>query len=261
MRNLIFVAFVEPVFEGQVFPRSDWPLHITLVRFDVEGPAGADAPAGHSDDIAGLVAELAGPCPPVAFALHVAGSTLFTPPANSGGHASSAHAPDAGHCVQGVSSTTRGRHGSHGPFDHVVATNRAARRQSDRHPCPAHTGQRSSRTHPNVPAGHADGPAHPHSGNPGWIRALFDGVHGRPVSEASLVPALTDGCLTAAIIHGNRGPFRLGARRDSTSGRGMAPGMVNYGLHYDAGRLTRVSSRQAGHDRRERSAGRGPGIG
>lgn len=107
----------------------------------------------------------------VAFALHVAGSTLFTPPANSGGHASSAHAPDAGHCVQGVSSTTRGRHGSHGPFDHVVATNRAARRQSDRHPCPAHTGQRSSRTHPNVPAGHADGPAHPHSGTPGWIRA------------------------------------------------------------------------------------------
>jgi hypothetical protein len=61
MRNLIFVAFVEPVFEGQVFPRSDWPLHITLVRFDVEGPAGADAPAGHCDDIAGLVAELAGP--------------------------------------------------------------------------------------------------------------------------------------------------------------------------------------------------------
>lgn len=61
MRNLIFVAFVEPVFEGQVFPRSDWPLHITLVRFDVEGPADADAPLGHSDDIAGLVAELAGP--------------------------------------------------------------------------------------------------------------------------------------------------------------------------------------------------------
>ncbi|WP_258804451.1 2'-5' RNA ligase family protein [Pseudarthrobacter sp. NS4] len=35
MRNLIFVVFVEPVAAHQVFPRSDWPLHITLVRFDV----------------------------------------------------------------------------------------------------------------------------------------------------------------------------------------------------------------------------------
>jgi hypothetical protein len=43
MRNLIFVAFVEPVTEGLVFPRSAWPLHITLVRFDVDSPAGADA--------------------------------------------------------------------------------------------------------------------------------------------------------------------------------------------------------------------------
>ncbi|MDQ0675334.1 hypothetical protein QFZ36_002895 [Pseudarthrobacter siccitolerans] len=42
MRNLIFVAFVEPVTEGLVFLRSAWPLHITLVRFDVESPAGAD---------------------------------------------------------------------------------------------------------------------------------------------------------------------------------------------------------------------------
>ena len=42
MRNLIFVAFVEPVAEDQVFLRTDWPLHITLVRFDVESRAGAD---------------------------------------------------------------------------------------------------------------------------------------------------------------------------------------------------------------------------
>jgi hypothetical protein len=35
MRNLIIVAFIEPVAEGQEFLRSDWPLHITLVRFDV----------------------------------------------------------------------------------------------------------------------------------------------------------------------------------------------------------------------------------
>lgn len=50
MRNLIFVAFVEPVTGGQVFPRTDWPLHITLVRFDVDSAAGAD-PAG---SLAGL---------------------------------------------------------------------------------------------------------------------------------------------------------------------------------------------------------------
>jgi 2'-5' RNA ligase superfamily len=42
MRNLIFVVFVEPVAEGQVFLRTDWPLHITLVRFDVETPDSAD---------------------------------------------------------------------------------------------------------------------------------------------------------------------------------------------------------------------------
>ena len=43
LRNLIFVAFVEPVAEGAVFPRTDWPLHITLVRFDVGGPDSAGA--------------------------------------------------------------------------------------------------------------------------------------------------------------------------------------------------------------------------
>src|SRR5215217_6203373 len=42
MRNLILVAFVEPVTEGQVFPRTDWPLHITLVRFDAGITDGAD---------------------------------------------------------------------------------------------------------------------------------------------------------------------------------------------------------------------------
>ena len=35
MRNLIAVAFVEPVAEGLEFPRDDWPLHLTLVKFDV----------------------------------------------------------------------------------------------------------------------------------------------------------------------------------------------------------------------------------
>lgn len=61
MRNLILVAFVEPVSDGQVFPRTDWPLHITLLRFDVESPAGADARAGLSDELAARIAELAGP--------------------------------------------------------------------------------------------------------------------------------------------------------------------------------------------------------
>ena len=43
MRNLVAVAFVEPVSAGQVFARDAWPLHITLVRFDVaEPPADAD---------------------------------------------------------------------------------------------------------------------------------------------------------------------------------------------------------------------------
>lgn len=45
LRNLIFVAFVEPVADGAVFLRTDWPLHITLVRFDAGTRDGAD-PAG-----------------------------------------------------------------------------------------------------------------------------------------------------------------------------------------------------------------------
>jgi hypothetical protein len=35
MRNLIAVAFVEPVAQGLEFPRDDWPLHLTLIKFDV----------------------------------------------------------------------------------------------------------------------------------------------------------------------------------------------------------------------------------
>jgi hypothetical protein len=52
VRNLIFVAFVEPVADGLFFPRSEWPLHITLVRFDV----GTDVLA---DRMAALAAPLA----------------------------------------------------------------------------------------------------------------------------------------------------------------------------------------------------------
>ncbi|MFM9273789.1 2'-5' RNA ligase family protein [Pseudarthrobacter sp. NKDBFgelt] len=49
MRNFVLVAFVEPVAEGQVFPRTQWPLHMTLLRFDVD------------DAVAEQVAALAGP--------------------------------------------------------------------------------------------------------------------------------------------------------------------------------------------------------
>lgn len=45
MRNLIAVAFVEPVTEGLEFPRDDWPLHITVLKFDVAGPATTPATA------------------------------------------------------------------------------------------------------------------------------------------------------------------------------------------------------------------------
>ena len=51
MRNLIVVAFLEPVTEGMEFPRDAWPLHITLVKFDVVDPlpAADDASAGVDD--------------------------------------------------------------------------------------------------------------------------------------------------------------------------------------------------------------------
>jgi len=46
MRNLIVVAFLEPVTEGMEFPRDAWPLHITLVKFDVvDQPPTADGAA------------------------------------------------------------------------------------------------------------------------------------------------------------------------------------------------------------------------
>lgn len=61
MRNLIMVVFVEEVAEGLVFPRDDWPLHITLLRFDV------DSPPGSQPDVVDHLAELA--AAPVAGAL------------------------------------------------------------------------------------------------------------------------------------------------------------------------------------------------
>jgi hypothetical protein len=64
MRNLIVVAFLEPVAEGFEFARADWPLHITLVRFDVNAgvPATEDnGDAGAGNRVADAIAELVGP--------------------------------------------------------------------------------------------------------------------------------------------------------------------------------------------------------
>lgn len=47
---------------------------------------------------------------------------------------------------------------------------------------------------------YADGPAPSDGGGDDWIPALFDGIHGRLVTGASLVAIHTDGSLTAAII-------------------------------------------------------------
>ena len=58
MRNLVAVAFVEPVSAGQVFARDAWPLHITLVRYDV-----ADPPAEAKDDDGGYRAPASGAAP------------------------------------------------------------------------------------------------------------------------------------------------------------------------------------------------------
>jgi hypothetical protein len=49
MRNLIMVAFVEPVAEGQVFLRTEWPLHITLVRFDLRNDDDTARFAAHAE--------------------------------------------------------------------------------------------------------------------------------------------------------------------------------------------------------------------
>jgi len=63
MRNLIVVAFLEPVVEGMDFPRDRWPLHITLVKFDlVDRPApeggGGTRAGGAGDALAATVAGL-----------------------------------------------------------------------------------------------------------------------------------------------------------------------------------------------------------
>lgn len=52
MRNLVVVAFVEPVSEGMEFARDEWPLHITLVRFDVDGGVSGDEGVS-ADDVDG----------------------------------------------------------------------------------------------------------------------------------------------------------------------------------------------------------------
>ncbi len=58
MRNLIVVAFLEPVTEGLEFPRDDWPLHVTLAKFDVDGADTATVPG--PDQLAGRIAGVIG---------------------------------------------------------------------------------------------------------------------------------------------------------------------------------------------------------
>ncbi|MEV7133683.1 2'-5' RNA ligase family protein [Arthrobacter sp. NPDC093128] len=60
MRNLILVAFVEPVTDGLVFPRDDWPLHITLVRFDVEEESDDGVKSDDGGQASGLAERIAG---------------------------------------------------------------------------------------------------------------------------------------------------------------------------------------------------------
>lgn len=67
MRNLILVAFIEPVTDGLVFPRDDWPLHITLVKFDVDVKSGVDLESdgdggktGDGGQASGLAERIAG---------------------------------------------------------------------------------------------------------------------------------------------------------------------------------------------------------
>jgi len=63
MRNLILVIFIESVTEGLVFPRDDWPLHITLVKFDVDVGSGDDDGVKTDDDggqASGLAERIAG---------------------------------------------------------------------------------------------------------------------------------------------------------------------------------------------------------
>ena len=60
MRNLILVAFIEPVTDGLIFPRDNWPLHITLVRFDVDvvNDVKFDVGGGRGADVAMRIAGL-----------------------------------------------------------------------------------------------------------------------------------------------------------------------------------------------------------
>jgi len=58
MQNLILVAFVEPVTDGHVFPREDWPLHITLVRFDVKPDLASDGDDGGDAELTDRIARL-----------------------------------------------------------------------------------------------------------------------------------------------------------------------------------------------------------
>jgi len=87
---------------------------------------------------------------------------------------------------------------------------------------------------------YADGPAHASNGNAGRIGALFDGVHGRPVPEASLVTGGSDGRLSAAIIITDCTPGNEGAAEACIAElfthpdhrrQGLAEELLRYSMH------------------------------
>jgi len=55
MGAYVVVVFVRPVPAGHTFPRSDWPLHITLARFDSK-----ETPSGIAERVGGTVSGLLG---------------------------------------------------------------------------------------------------------------------------------------------------------------------------------------------------------
>ena len=69
MHNLVAAVFVEPVAPDQYFRREDWPLHITLLRFDLP-----EAP-GVLDRFAEQLSEAARPA--LGVGLEVAGQAWF----------------------------------------------------------------------------------------------------------------------------------------------------------------------------------------
>lgn len=66
MGAFVVVAFVRPATAGYTFPRSRWPLHITLARFDTREPA---------ESVSGRVGPALSGC--LGFDVHIGADALF----------------------------------------------------------------------------------------------------------------------------------------------------------------------------------------